>query len=116
MRLYEVAGNQFQDDLANMLRNMQGRANDSRTTSVVSWPAINNLMLSFGYGNISKDMVDKIQSQVDPTGDLIQDISDQGIVLKTDISSPDTTQSPSTDAGTKSVDKMAHNAAKRELQ
>jgi len=116
MRLYEVAGNQFQDDLANVLKNMQGRANDSRTTSVVSWPALNNLMVSFGYGDISKDMLDKVKSQVDPTGDLIQDITDQGVILKTDMSTPDQTQTPDNMSNSKSVDKMAHNAATKELQ
>ena len=116
MRLYEVAGNQFQDDLANMLRTMQGRANDEQTTSVVSWPAINNLMISFGYGNISKDMLDKVKSQIDPTGDLIQDVTDNGIVLKTEVSSPDDTQPADSMTNSKTVDKMAHNAATKTLQ
>lgn len=116
MRLYEVAGNQFQDDLATVLKNMQGRANDLRTTSIISWPAINNYMLSFGYGEISKDMIDKVKSFVDPTSDLIQDVTDQGIVLKTDISTPEQTPASSNTVNSKSVDKMAHNAATKELQ
>lgn len=116
MRLFEVAGSQFQDDLANVLKNMQGRANDTRTTSVVSWPALNNLMMAFDYGEINKDIMDKIQSQVDPAGDLIQDVTDQGVVLKTDVATPDQTQTPDSGTNSKSVDKMAHNAATKELQ
>jgi hypothetical protein len=37
MRLFEVAGNQFQDDLANVLKVMQGRANSKNTTSLIPW-------------------------------------------------------------------------------
>jgi len=116
MRLYEVAGNKFQDDLATVLKSMQGRANDRKTTSIVTWPAVNNLMLSFGYGNVSKDMVDKIKTQIDPSGQLIQDVADQGIILKTDVQSPESPKNASYTPNTKSVDQMARSAAKKELQ
>jgi hypothetical protein len=111
MRLFEVAGNQFQDDLANVLKVMQGRANTQQTQSTVPWPAINNMMKSQGYAEITQDMMTKVKDQVDPKGDLIQDITPQGIVLKTEVGTPEepTASSADSTAG-KSVDQMAHNA------
>ena len=111
MRLFEVAGNQFQDDLANVLKVMQGRADTKQTTSVVPWPAINNMMRSQGYAEITQDMMTKVKDQIDPNGDLIQDITPQGIVLKTQVGTPEepTASSKDSTAG-KSVDQMAHNA------
>ena len=61
MRLFEVAGNQFQDDLANVLKVMQGRANSKNTTSLIPWQAINNMLASQGYTNFTHDMIDKIK-------------------------------------------------------
>ena len=114
MRLFEVAGNQCQDDLANVLKVMQGRANSKQTQSVVPWPAINNMMSAQGYAEINQDMMTKVKDQVDPKGDLIQDITPQGIVLKTEVSTPEepTASSKDSTAG-KSVDQMAHNVVSK---
>jgi hypothetical protein len=113
MRLYEVSGNQFQDDLANLLRVMQGNSNSNHTTSVVSWPAINNMMSAQGYAEINKDMLEKIKDQVDPDEELIQDITDQGITLKTDLSTPDEPENVPGQPGARSVDQMAHHAVSK---
>jgi len=115
MRLFELAGHQFQDDLANVLKVMQGRANDQHTTSVVSWPAINQMMKGQGWSDITQDMLIKIKDQIDPNQELIQNVTDQGIVLKTDVASPDTTAAMDMPAG-KSIDQMAHNAATKDLK
>ena len=111
MRLFEVAGSQFQDDLANVLKVMQGRANTKQTTSVVSWPAINNMMKAHGYSELNQDMMVKIKDQIDAKGELIQNIGPEGIVLKTEVSTPEEPAVSSKDStGGKSVDQMAHNA------
>ena len=111
MRLNEVAGSRFQDDLAEILRVMQGRANSKQTTSVVPWPAINNMLSAQGYSQVTQDMLTKIKDQVDPKDELIQDIKPEGIVLKTQVGTPEepTASSKDSSAG-KSVDQMAHNA------
>lgn len=116
MRLYELAGHQFQDDIATLLRAMQGNADDNRTQSVILWPAINNMMRAQGYGDVGQDMMEKIQDQIDPNGELIQDITDKGIVLKTKISSPEQSQTDfDTPDGGKTIDQMAHNAVRKGL-
>lgn len=110
MRLFEVAGSQFQDDLANVLKVMQGRANNQQTQSVIPWQAINNMLNSQGYANINQDMLDKIKDKVDPKDQLIQSFDEKGIVLKTQVASPEEPKPIGGNAGAKSVDQMAHNA------
>jgi hypothetical protein len=117
MRLFEVAGSQFQDDLANVLKVMQGRADTKRTTSIVPWPAINNMLRSQGYGEITQDIMAKVKNQVDPKGELIQDVTPQGIVLKTQVSTPEEPAVSSKDSTAgKSIDQMASNAASAALK
>jgi hypothetical protein len=115
MRLYEVAGNQFQDDLANILKVMQGRANSQHTTSVVLWQDINNRLKGMGYSSVNADMMAKIKDQVDPNGSLIQDVTDKGIILVTDVASPEQ-QLATNQGGSKTVDQMAHSAAQDSLK
>ena len=115
MRLFEVAGNQFQDDLAEILRVMQGRANSAQTQSVIPWSAVNNMLSAHGYANINQDMLDKVKDKIDPNGELIQSSNEQGIVLKTDVASPDEETPISGKPQAKSVDQMAHNAVSKGL-
>ena len=113
MRLFEVAGNQFQDDLANVLKVMQGQANNKKTTSVVLWADINNRLN--GYGQVNQDMMDKVKDQVDPEGNLIQAVTPEGIVLKTIIASPEQPEQIAQTGAAPSVDSMAHSAAQDSL-
>ena len=110
MRLFEVAGNQFEDDLAEILRVMQGRADSKRTASTVPWSAVNNMMSAHGYANVNQDMMVKIKDKIDKDGQLIQNITPQGIVLKTKVSAPEEPKPLGGDSTPKSVDQMAHNA------
>lgn len=116
MRLFEIAGTKFTDDLANLLQVMQGRANSQQTQSLITWPALDHLLMTYGHGGVNKEIMDKVKDQIDPSGELIQDITDKGIVLKTDEATP----SAVTDAGYnpkhKSVDRMASNAARNSLR
>jgi len=115
MRLFEVAGNQFEDDLTEILRVMQGRANSKRTTSVVLWPAINNMLRSKGYGDINQDMMDKIKDKVDPKEELIQNVDEHGITLKTKVASPEEPKPIGGVPQPKSVNQMAHNVVSKGL-
>lgn len=115
MRLFEVAGSQFQDDLVNVLKVMQGRANAKNTTSVIPWSAINNMMRAQGYAEVTYDMFDKIKDKIDLNGDLIQNYDENSVTLKTDVATP---EEPKPVGGTpepKSVDQMAHNAVSKDL-
>jgi len=114
MRLFEIAGSQFQDDLANLLKVMQGRANSQDTQSVIPWPAINNMLKMQGYGEVSQDMISKIQDQIDPNGDLIQDVNTSGIVLKTNKETPEEPTNIDMPKA-KSIDQMASNVVKKEF-
>lgn len=114
MKLFEVAGNQFQDDLANVLKVMQGQADSKQTTSLVRWSDINNRLQ--GYGEISRAIIDKIKDKIDKDGTLIQDVVPEGIVLKTKVASPEQTDSMDVATGGKSVDSMAHSAAQDSLK
>lgn len=114
MRLFEIAGNQFQDDLVNLLKVMQGRADSKDTQSVIPWPAINNMLKMQGYGEINQDMLSKIQDQLDPNGELIQDVNDAGIVLKTQKETPEKPTSIDMPKA-KSMDQMASNVVKKEF-
>lgn len=116
MRLFEIAGTKFTDDLANLLQVMQGRANSQQTQSLITWPALEHLLMTYGHGGITKEILEKVKDQVDPAGELIQDLTDKGIVLKT----AEATPTPAADIGYspkhKSVDRMASNAAKNSLR
>lgn len=114
MKLFEVAGNQFQDDLANVLKVMQGRADSQHTTSKVLWADINNRLP--GYGEVNQDMMAKVKDQIDPSGSLIQDVVPDGIILKTKVENPEEKQAMEVPTGGKSVDSMAHNAAQATLK
>jgi hypothetical protein len=116
MRLFEVAGNQFQDDLANVLKVMQGRANSKNTTSMIPWQAINNMLASQGYANINHTMIDKIKDKIDPKDKLIQNYDDKGITLKTNVASPEEPKPVGGQSAPKSIDQMARNAAKDSLK
>lgn len=114
MRLFELAGSRFQDDLVNLLTVMQGRANSKKTQSVIPWPALNNMLKMQGYGEINQDVISKIQDQIDPNGDLIQNVTDSGIVLKTDKEAPEEPTSIDMPKA-KSIDQMASNVVKKEF-
>ena len=116
MKLFEVAGNQFQDDLANVLKVMQGRADSQQTTSKVLWADINNRLP--GYGEVNQDMMTKVKDQIDPSGSLIQDVVPDGIILKTKVPNPEVpnpVEMPVSGGG-KSVDAMASSAAQDSLK
>jgi hypothetical protein len=117
MRLYELAGSMFQDDLLNILKVMQGRAISKHSESVISWTAINNLLMPRGHGRISKEILEKIQDQLDPDGSIIQLVDDFGITLNTgesDAPEEEPLEMPGSSA--KSVDQMAHNVVQKELK
>ena len=116
MRLFEVDSNarsEFQQDLVTLLRDMQGQADSKRTTSLVTWADINNRL--HGFSNIDQGLMDKIKTQIDPNDTLIQNITPEGIVLKTKVASPEQDAQMDASKGAPSIDAMASAEAKRSL-
>ena len=72
-------------------------------------------MSAHGYANVNQDMMVKIKDKIDKSGDLIQNITPQGIVLKTKVSAPEEPKPIGGDSTPKSVDQMAHNAVSKGL-
>jgi hypothetical protein len=115
MRLFELSGSRFQDDFINVLKVMQGRADSKNTQSIVTWPALTHMMIPLGYGEINQQIIDKIRDRIDPNNELIHDINDNGIVLKTAEMPPENTDSMDIPTSAKTVDQMAHNVVSDEF-
>ena len=116
MRLFEFAHGKFQDDLRNILKVLQGRADEKKTTSEVPWLAINNMLKGYGYAEVNSDMLDKIKDSIDKDDNLIQAVTPNGVVLKTNIPSSKQEKPLGGVAEPKSVDQMAHNVVSKGLQ
>lgn len=108
MRLFEVDLGSARDVLAVL----QGLANKQGQSSELPFPVVMNVLKPFGLGISTPDGLIALKNQVDPAGDVIADILDDGtVVLNTD------TPSDAQDAAIKkptgpSVDKMAASNSK----
>ena len=115
MRLYEIAEANFNSDLVNMLKVMQGRAKDAGTSSLVTWDALNTMLMSNGYSTVNSDVFAQLADQLDPSGELIKSFDERGIVLNTDLQPEPEEDLPNPLQGGKTVDQMATSAAKKSL-
>jgi hypothetical protein len=107
MRLFEVDLGSARDVLAVL----QGQANKEGQTSTLPFPVVMRLLSPYDLGINSPDGLIALKNAVDPAGDVIQDIDDQGnVILKTDSASPNQPQEP---AGSPAVDAMASSNAKQ---
>ncbi len=109
MRLFEVDLGSARDVLAVL----QGLANKQGQSSELPFPVVMNVIRPFGLGISTPDGLIALKNQVDPAGDVIADILDDGtLVLNTN------TPSDAQDAAVKkptgpSVDKMAASNSKQ---
>jgi hypothetical protein len=109
MRLLEVDLGSARDVLAVL----QGLANREGQSSELPFPVVMNVLRPFGLGISTPDGLIALKNEVDPAGDVIADILDNGtVVLKTDQESnaQDDPMDQPTGAG---VDKMAKSGAKK---
>ena len=107
MRLLEVDLGSARDVLAVL----QGQSNKEGQSSTLPFAAVMKLIQPFGLGISSPDGLIALKNAVDPAGDVIQDVDDQGnVILKTDASNPAQPQEP---AGSPAVDAMASSNAKQ---
>lgn len=111
MRLFEVD----QGSAREVLAVLQGLANKDGNTSEIPFKAVLNILRPFALGIATPDGLIALKNNVDPEGDVIQDIKDDGtIILNTNVKDPNgqeelvTPQGGGTGPG---IDQMAsHNA------
>jgi hypothetical protein len=110
MRLFEVDQGSARDVLAVL----QGLANKEGQSAELPFPTVMKILQPFSLGISTPDGLIALKNAVDPEGDVIQDISDDGtVVLKTNEPSPlDQQQAPGRKDGP-SVDRMAASGAKK---
>ena len=109
MRLFEV-------DLGaarNVLAVLQGRADKSGQHATLPFPVVMNILRPLGLGISTPDGLIALKNAVDPAGDVIADIKDDGtIILKTKQSAPDQS-SALTKGAAPSLDQMARSGSKK---
>jgi hypothetical protein len=106
MRLFEVDLGSARDVLAVL----QGQANSAGQSSTIPFPAVIRLLAPYDLGINTPDGLIALKNAVDPAGDVIQDIDDQGnVILNTGEANPNQPQEPT---GSPAVDAMASSNAK----
>ncbi len=108
MRLYEVDLGSARDVLAVL----QGQANRAGQSSTLPFATVMKLLRPFGLGISTPDGLIALKNKVDPAGDVIADVLDNGsLVLNT--KQKDQNQEPGQQKATgPSVDAMAASNAK----
>lgn len=110
MRLFEVDVGSARD----VLTVLQGLANKQGQSSELPFPVVMNILKPFGLGISTPDGLIALKNKVDPAGDVIQDILDNGtVILKTRVPSQQKDQEPATAGATPTVDQMAASGAKK---
>jgi len=109
MRLFEVDLGSARDVLAVL----QGQANNSKMHSSLPFPVVMNMIKPYGLGISTPDGLIALKNAVDPRGDVIKDIKDDGtIILNTEIQSSNDATQPKKTGSNPSVDQMAKRNAK----
>lgn len=109
MRLFEVDSGSARDVLAVL----QGQANRAGQSSTLPFPVVMKLIKPFGLGISTPDGLIALKNAVDPTGDVIADILDNGsVILNTNQPNPNQQQAQAQGGGP-SVDAMAASGAKK---
>jgi hypothetical protein len=107
MRLCEVDLGSARDVLAVL----QGQANREQQSSTLPFPVVMKLLQPYSLGINTPDGLIALKNAVDPAGDVIQDIDDQGnVILNTGEANPNQSQEP---AGSPALDAMASRNAKK---
>ena len=108
MRLFEVDLGSARDVLAVL----QGQANRAGQSSTLPFATVMKLIQPFGLGISSPDGLIALKNNIDPAGDVIADVLDNGsILLNTDKPNPNQDPAQQTGGGP-AVDAMASSNAK----
>ena len=109
MRLFEVDLGSARDVLAVL----QGKANGADKPSTLPFPVVMNILKPFGLGISTPDGLIALKNAVDPAGDVISDILDDGtVLLKTTAQNPNQDRAQQPPSGSSSLDAMASRNAK----
>lgn len=112
MKLFEIAD---PEGARSVLSVIQGLANDNRIPSEIPFPAFKNYIKGDELGIGTPAALVAFKNKVDPTGDVIQDILDNGtVVLNTKVKGQAQNATP-TPGSSPTVDKMASSAAKQAI-
>jgi len=106
MRLFEVD----QGSAREILAVLQGLANrpGHEQTSEIPWPAVKSILNRLSLGISTPDGLIALKNVVDPQGDVIKDIKDDGtVILNTELQSAAEPTQKTKSGGTPSVDQMA---------
>jgi hypothetical protein len=109
MRLFEVDMGSARDVLAVI----QGQTDRLRDSSTIPFSAVMNLLRPYSLGINSPDGLIALKNRVDPAGDVIADVLDNGdIVLNTNTPGQQADSEPKKSPAP-TVDKMAKSGAKK---
>lgn len=109
MRLLEVDLGSARDVLAVL----QGQANRAGQSSTLPFAVVMKLIRPFGLGINTPDGLIALKNAVDPAGDVIADILDNGaVLLKTNTTNPDK-EKPAEVGASPAVSAMASSNAKQ---
>jgi hypothetical protein len=109
MRLFEVDLGSARDVLAVL----QGQANRADQPSSLPFPVVMNILKPYGLGISTPDGLIALKNAVDPAGDVIADVLDDGtVLLKTNAENPNKDQAAQAGGATPAVDAMASKNAK----
>lgn len=110
MRLFEVDTGSARD----VLTVLQGLANKEGQSSELPFPVVMNILKPFGLAISTPDALIALKNKVDPAGDVIQDVLDNGtVILKTKVPGQQKDQEKPTAGSTPTVDQMAASGAKK---
>ena len=110
MRLFEVDLGSARDVLAVL----QGQANKSDQPSTLPFSTVMNILKPYGLGISTPDGLIALKNAVDPAGDVISDILDDGsVLLKTNATNPNKDQAAQAGASSPALDAMASRNAKK---
>lgn len=108
MRLFEIDQGSARD----VLLVFKGLANRKDQSSELPFRTVLNLIKPFGLGISTPDGLISLKNDVDPDGNVIKDILDDGTVVLTTTASSGLTPKEPTKSSTPTVDQMASHAAK----
>jgi hypothetical protein len=113
MKLFEISS---PEGAKSILAVIQGLANNKKIPSELPFPAFKNYINGDELGIGTPKALVAFKNAVDPTGDVIKDILDNGtVILNTDVQGQAKDSTPTPAGGSTSVDQMASQAAKKAI-
>ena len=114
MRLFEVAGNELEQDLVLLFRNQIQRANAENSPAELSYQAITNLMKASGHGSFDYGVFKSLYDASPDLQAVVKNFNQDGVVLNTQMQKDaDGTVDDVDSSPTNNIEKMAKRATKR---